>query len=129
MSNNKVANINVKIKNFFFRYIEFLKPFHKLNNQQQQILALLLYNHYMLKQEITNNKILWKQVFDYDTKIIIAEDLNIKMGAIENILSQLRKKNVIREGEISPVYIPELQKNAKMFSITFNFKIDHGQTT
>lgn len=124
MSNDiKIANINIKLKSFFFKWVEFTKPFHKLGNQQQNVLALLLYHHYKLKKEITNIKILWKSVFDYDTKILICDELGIQSGALENLLSQLRKKNVIVEGQISPVYIPSLSNNAKKFTITFNFNI------
>jgi len=123
MENIKVANLNVKIKNFFFRYVEFTRPFHKLTNQQQKVLALLLYYHYKLKKEITNNKILWKEVFDYDTKRLIADELEIGDQALHNLLSQLRVRNVIIDKQISPVYIPELSKTAKQFSLTFNFSL------
>ena len=68
MNNVKIANINIKLKDLFFKWIEITRPFHKLTNQQQSVLALLLYYHYKYKKEITNSKILWKMVFDYDTK-------------------------------------------------------------
>jgi hypothetical protein len=126
MSNNeKVANLNVHIKSFFRQWILFTKPFHKLNNQQQEVLSLLLYYHYQLKHEITNNKILWKEVFDYDTKVKIYTELNIQPSALENLLSQLRKRKIIVENKISPVYIPDISKNSKVFTIKFNFNIKH----
>jgi len=123
MENIKVTTLNVKIKNFFFRYIEFLTPFHKLRKQEQKVVALLLYHHYRLNKEITNNRILWKEVFDYDTKLLIAEELEIQSGALENLLSTLRSKKVIIDKQISPLYIPDLSKNSKQFSIAFNFNI------
>ncbi len=123
MSNEKIANINVKLKSFFIRYVEFTYPFHKLTDRNQSVLALLLFNHYKLKQEITNDKILWKQVFDYDTKVDIYTELGIKSSGLENILTSLRKSKVIIDGEISPFYIPVLDKKSKQFKITFNFNI------
>jgi len=123
MNNIKVASINVKIKNFFYRYIEFLQPFHKLTKQHQKVLALFLYHHYRLSKEITNKNIVWKEVFDYDTKLLISEELNINDQSLQNILSQFRKKKVIIDKQISPVYIPELSKDTKQFSINFNFNI------
>ena len=125
MDNIKAANLNVKVKDFFFRYIEFLKPFHKLNPQQSQVLALLLYYHYKLSKEITNNKVLWKEVFDYDTKQLIIDELKISVAQIQNILTQLRKKNVIIDNRISELYIPKLKYNSKIFTISFNFNIIH----
>ena len=125
MDNVKNATINVKIKNFFFRYIEFLKPFHKLSPQQCNVLALLLYYHYKFSKEITNNKVLWKEVFDYDTKQLIIEELGISVAQIENILTQLRKKNVVIDKKISELYIPNIKNDSKTFSITYNFNIIH----
>ncbi len=123
MSNIKKASLNVKIKNFFYRYIEFLTPFHKLTKQQQHVLALLLYHRYRLQKEITNVKILWKELFDYDTKQLISEELGIADQSLQNILTQLRKRNVIIDNQISSVYIPELIGDSKQFIINFNFNI------
>jgi len=123
--NEKTANLKVKIKDFFKKWIEFTTPFHKLNGRQQKVLALLLYHHYTFKKEITNNKILWKAVFDYDTKVDIYTELNMTSASLENIISQLRKSKVIIDNQITPVYIPELANNSKKFSIHFNFLLNY----
>lgn len=121
----KVANINVSVKDFFKRWIDFTRPFHKLNPQQSEVLSLLLYHHYRLSKEITNTKILWKEVFDYDTKILIQEELGIQLGSLENLLSRLRKKNIIVNNKITPYYIPDIDKKTKVFKLIFNFIITH----
>lgn len=127
MNNIKIANLNVKLKELFFKWLDITKAFHKLNNQQQQVLALLLYYHYTYKKDITNNKILWKIVFDYDTKIKIMEDPIFKkgltVGALNNIFTVLRKNNIISDGEISKIFIPELEIKSKQFKVIFNFNI------
>lgn len=127
MNNSKIANMNVKIKDLFFRWLDITKSFHKLNNQQQQVLALLLYYHYQYRKDITNNKILWKIVFDYETKAKIKEDAVFKNGlsdnALQNILTILRKKKVIVDGEISKMFIPEMDLRTKNFKVIFNFNI------
>ena len=126
MSNVKQANLNVKLKDLFFRWLDVTKTFHKLNNQQQQVLALLLYYHYKYKKETTNDKILWKIVFDYDTKIKINEDPVFGekgLTGLQNILTVLRKKNIIIDGKISPFFIPDLTKDSNNFKVIFNFNI------
>lgn len=123
MSNSKIANLNVTLKDLFFKWLDITKSFHKLNNQQQQVLALLLYHHYLLKKETTNNKILWKLVFDYDTRMKIKEELEMSDNVFQNILTILRKKKVIIDGEISKVFIPELDLSTKNFKVVFNFNI------
>lgn len=123
MNNTKTATLNVTLKNLFFKWLDITKSFHKLNNQQQQVLALLLYHHYQFRKETTNNKILWKLVFDYDTKMKIKEELNMNDNSFQNILTKLRKKHIITDGEILSIYIPELDLNTKNFKVIFNFNI------
>ena len=110
MSNTKQANINIKLKDLFLRWLEITKTFHKLTPQHQNILALLLYYHYIFKKDVTNNKILWKMVFDYDTKLKIREELNISDSTLQNTLTSFRKANIIVNGEISPAFIPICSK-------------------
>lgn len=125
ITNEKNVTINTKLKVFFTQWLLFIKPFHKLNNRQMSVLSLLLYHHYILSKGITNVKVLWKEVFDYDTKIKISEDLNLKQTAVENVLSQLRVLNIIVDNKISPVYIPSLDFKSNKFKITFNFNISN----
>lgn len=127
MKNTKIANINIRVKDLFFKWMEITKPFHHLTKQQQDVLALFLYYHYKYKKEITNNKILWKLVFDYDTKLLIREELDIKDAGFQNIMYKLRQKHIITNNKITPAYIPKLTKNSKNFKIVFNFNIvDEG---
>lgn len=125
MKNSKIANINITIKDLFKKWLEITKLFHKLTNQEIEVLALLLYYHYKYKKDITNEKILWKILFDYDTKLEIKEELNIKDQGIQNVLTSLRKKNIIRDNKIVSTFIPELDQDGKNFKIIFNFNIIH----
>jgi hypothetical protein len=122
-NNSKTATLNVTLKNLFFRWLDITRSFHKLNNQQQQVLALLLYYHYIYRKETTNNKILWTIVFDYDTKMKIKDELEMSDNSFQNILTNLRKKGIIVNGEISNMFIPELDLNSKNFKVIFNFNI------
>lgn len=124
MTNEKIANVKVDKKKFFFKWIEFTKPFHGLRTQLQNTLALLLYHHYELSKVIKNEKILWKQVFDYDTKVLIATELDIQMASLDNLFGDLRRKNVIIDNQINPVYIPYIDKDTKRFTVKINFNFD-----
>ena len=132
MNNAKLASLNITLKDLFFKYLNVTQAFHKLNNQQQQVLALLLYYHYTFKKEVTNDKILWKLVFDYDTKLKIREDAvfgekGLNNSTLQNILTILRKKNIIKDNKVNDVFIPELELKSKNFKIIFNFNIiDNG---
>ena len=127
MKNQKTALINVKVKQFFSKWIEFTKPFHRLAKRHQDTLSLLLYHHYKLSKEITNEKILWKEVFSYDVKVLISNELGIKIGALENLYSQLRSFNIIVNNRITPAYVPDLDIKNNKFSININFNIDYNE--
>jgi hypothetical protein len=132
MTNEKIATLNLKLKDLFIRWLDVTRAFHKLTNQQQHVLALLLYYHFLYKKETTNSKILWKIVFDYDTYLKIREDNLFKekgmsSNVLHNIITGLRKKKIIVDGRISPMFIPDLTHDCKSFKITFNFNIvDNG---
>ena len=125
MNNIKQANINIHLKDLFYRWLSITSDFHSLTKQQKKVLGLFLYHHYKLKQEITNNKILWKLVFDYDVKRQIKEDLDIKDSVLQNVISKLRKDKIIQDNKITPSFIPELEKGSKNFKVIFNFNIIH----
>jgi D-mannonate dehydratase len=121
----KQANVNIHIKDLFFRWLEITSFLHGLTTQQKRVLSLFLYHHFKLKQEISNNKLLWKLVFDYDIKHQIKEELNIKDSVLQNILTKFRKIGIIKDNVILSLYIPDLEKETTNFKILFNFNIIH----
>jgi len=123
VKNTKIANINVTLKDLFSRWLDITTTFHKLSKREKQVLALFLYYHYNFKLELTNNKIIWKMLFDYDTKMLIKQELNIKDTVFQNTLSSLRKKNVIKDNKIINAYIPEVDSKATSFKVIFNLNI------
>ena len=132
MTNEKIATLNVTLRDLFFRWIDVTQGFHKLNVQQRNILALFLYYHYIYKRDTTNSKILWKIVFDYDTKRKICDDKifgdkGLSTGALANAMTLFRHRKIIIDNELSPLYIPDVSKDAKNFKVIYNFNIvDNG---
>jgi len=102
------------------------RPFHKLRVKEQDVLALLLFYYYEYKKKINDERLVWKMVFDYDTKIRIKEELNIKDGNFQNLMTSLRKNNAIIHKKyfmINPAYIPRVSKVTNRFDITFSILI------
>lgn len=126
-TNVKSLNVNVHLKSMFKYWLEITSSFHKLTNQQISVLALLLYYHHELSKEITSNKILWKMVFDYEIRDKIRKELDIADAGFQNVLTSLRKKNIIVNNQIVTTYIPKLNlKESKNFRVIFNFNIIDG---
>lgn len=107
-------------------WLELTRPFHKLTQQQTNVLALLLYYYFEYRKDITNSRVLWKEVFDYDTKTKIQKELNIKPQGIQNVLTALRKKEIIQGNEIIKTYVPNIEYKAKEFNLLFKFNIVDG---
>jgi len=122
-TNVKSLNMNVHLKTLFNLWLNITSSFHKLTKQQRNVLALFLYYHYTLKKEITNKKILWKMVFDYDTKAKIKKELDIKDSSLQNVLTSFRKNGIIKNNQIVSTYIPKLEQGSNNFKVVFNFNI------
>lgn len=125
--NIKVADLNIKIKDFFFEWLYLTKHFSKLTKGELNVAALLLYHHYRLQKEITNPSLLWKMVFDYDTKLLIREELGINDSSFQNRLTHLRNKNVIINNRINELFIPNLEQGHDNFKVLFNYNIIHDE--
>lgn len=76
--------------------IEFSCLFKKLRDKEKQVLCKLLYYQ---------NKLLYDVLKDYDVKVQIREDLKISEHNFNNIISSLKKKNVIIDYKVNKPYI------------------------
>lgn len=124
MKNSKIAVINTDMLGLMKYWLKFTEPFHKLAEQPQQILAALLYHYFEYKKEIKNEKLVWKMVFDYDTKMKIKQTLNdLPDYTLQNNLTKLRKLNIIKNNKINKAYIPNIEDDAKSFTIAYKFNI------
>lgn len=121
------ALFKVSLKESFHKWLELTKTFNKLTGQEIDIVALFLYNRYMISQSISSDIYINRILFDKDTKAQIRNELDIKPQVFLNILSSLRKKRVLTTDSINKGYIPRIDKNT--LRVVFEFKIqeDEGQ--
>lgn len=124
MKNVKIANIKTSFKEFFYKWLYITSPFHKLGGQELSVLALFLYYFYEYKKDIKNDDLIWKILFDYETKQKIKEELNIKDSVFQNIMSNYRKKKIIVDNKINSVYIPNINFEEPSYRIIYNFIIN-----
>ena len=126
MSNTKQALIKTNVKNFFNHWLILTKPLHKLKPQEISVLYLLIYYYFEFKKDMTNDELAWKLTFDYDTKVKIKDELNIKVDqSITNILYSLRKKKVIVDNKVSKSFIPNIDfKTSNTFTLVYKFEIE-----
>jgi hypothetical protein len=115
----KVVTIKTDIKDAINKYLTFTKPLNKLRPKEIDLLSEMTYLFIKEKDNFKREEDLWKKVFDYDSKIIYKENLNIEDYTLQSLLSSLRKKKVIENNTIRSVYIPDLSDNE--FLLVFKF--------
>ena len=113
----KEIKIVIKSEFQFYRYyIEILNAFKHLRDREKDVFAyLLLFNNQLRNQPV---EIKDKLLLDYDIKMKIKEELDLKDDNFNCIVHTLRKKGVLKDRRINPLYevYPEFP-----FSLTFNF--------
>lgn len=119
----KIVTIKCDRRKVFEKWVEFTRPFHGLRPQLQKVVVLLLVYHYEYSQIIKNETIVWKQVFDYDTKQKIAEEVGVQMNTYDNLLAELRRKKVLVNNSVHPMFKPNIKKEDKSFHFIINFNI------
>lgn len=119
---NKKVNIPCNKHQFFYNWYVFTKPFHKLNESSIEVMAQLAYYYNEYRKDVLKEDLLWKLVFDYDTKMKIKESLKISDEIFQNRLSYLRRKKVIIKNTIPLSYLPIIKGNE--YKLEFNFSIN-----
>ncbi len=123
MKNIRVATLNLNLRDFFIYWIKLTILFHKLTVGEQSLISEILYQYQVHKKVIKDEDILWKIIFDYDTRLKIKEQLNIKDAKLQNLLTTLRKKEIIKDGRVIPSLIPKATDDIKNYKIIFNINI------
>jgi hypothetical protein len=87
-----------------------LPPFNKLRPKELELYAHLLnVNHKYRSIPFKERNTL---IFNYDTKIVIADSMGIKLSGVYNILSNLRTLKILESDSLIPKYVlnkvPEL---------------------
>lgn len=122
---SKIININTDIKTVFKHYLFITKPLNKLRPKEIDVLSLLLYYNYLETPNFKRDEDRWRRVFDYSTKLLIREELQMEDYTLQNVLSSLRKKKVIKDNIIMDYYIPKVDPKNN-FQLIFNFNVKHG---
>lgn len=123
LSINKAVIPNVERKDIFKVWLEFTVPMHHLSPTDIKALSEMLNLRDELSLKITDNDMLNEYLFGQSGRKILMKRLDVDNTRLNNIIHFLRKKKVIIDQSINPSYIPNLQKEANSYYMTFEFKI------
>lgn len=109
------------IKSFFYYWIMFLKPFHRLTERESEVVVSLLIERYELSKVIKDSEILDKVLMSEDTRRKIREECEITLPHFQIVMSKLRKSKVIIDNKINPRYIPRIEEDMESFKMMLLF--------
>lgn len=121
----KIAEFPSSLKGAITMYLRLTQPLHHIKNQGIEVLSALLYEFHKTdyrKDEMTR----WGEVFSYDTKVRIKEELGEMSDAtFNNHLSALRKSGaILKPNRVAPSFNPLIQKDSEAFEIILRFKLN-----
>lgn len=123
MKNINVQTLKCTDARFFKLWLMMLQPFLNLRNQEITVLAKLLYYRHVISKEIKNKAIVDELLFNTSTRKKIKKELDIKEYSFNNILSSLRKKQLIKNNTINNKVIPKVEKDFKNFKLVYDIEI------
>lgn len=118
----KEFKINRGEREVFRSYVELIRPFLKgLRPREADVFAEILYRYY-LKRNIANQRDRMALVLNSDSRDEMVEQLQMTHPIFRNAISSLRKKGILKEGNVIPeVYIVDLSSGE--LDLTFKFKV------
>jgi len=97
---------------------------HNLSKSEINVLAELIASYYKYEGTIADETLRWDAVFHNKNKSRIRDVVGIGQASFQNILTSLRKKKILVDGQISKVYIPYIgEKGDRGFRLVQQFNI------
>lgn len=113
------------------KWVEYLKPIHKLTRREQEVFAAFLRNRYELSLGISDPNILEEICLNEANRDKIRQSLNMSGPQMNGVLTKLREARVIRPHykingkidyyEISPSFIPPNYVKGEPFKLMLLF--------
>lgn len=124
LKNSTIIGIPTKLDTTFFRHwVEFLKPLHKINDRDCDILAELLHQRHLLLKKMGEDRLVEKLVLSREIKAAVCKCCNITPGYLEVIIHHLRKKGAIVDNRINGKFIPKFDSDEKDAKLIVHFRI------
>ena len=121
--NINIQNSEVSLENFFRMWLIILQPFLKLRNKELELLSKLLYHRYLISLEVKNKEMLDELLFSNKVKKQIMKELDLPEHGYNNLLSSLRKKQIINDKSINKQVIPVITEPLTNFKLVYNIDI------
>ena len=123
--NSNVAHVSCALDiGFFYKWLSFLTPFHKLTKSERMVLASFLNKRFQLLQLVRDENILDGLLKSIDIRKEIREDVDLTIPQFNILISKLKKSGVMKDNKIDKHYIPNIQVDTNQYRLVLIFDID-----
>lgn len=123
MKHINVQTLKVNERQFFKVWLILMQPFLKLRDQEVTVLAMLLYYRYNIQQEVKNKAIIDELLFNTKTRKKIRDELELESYSFNNILTSLRKQDLIINNSLNSKIIPNIEPGFDNFKLVYNVEL------
>ena len=109
---------------FFYKWLWFLTPLHRLTNMERQVLAIVLNKRHELSEIVNDDTTLDELVLSTKCRREIKDEMNATAGQINIIFTKLRRCNVFVDGRINKRFIPNIEKGSKEYRLMLIFDVN-----
>lgn len=120
---NNVVLINESKESFFRRWLDFLRPFHKLTDRECDVAAAFIRLRWELSKSINDPDILDRVLMSNDSKKQVRDMSGVTLQHFQVIMSKLKKNGLIVNDKINPKFIPNIEADEDSFKLLLYFKI------
>ncbi len=125
IKNTTVVSIPTDLNLQFFKYwVEFLRPLHKINPRDVEVMAMLLYKRHQLSKVIQDENVLDTTLMSGKVRKEIRNELGISSGYFQVILKHLRDKKAIVGDRINPKFVPKLDDSLGDYKLIVQFSFN-----
>jgi len=125
LKNTTVVSVPTNLDLQFFKYwVEFLRPLHKINPRDIELMAMLLYKRYQLSKVIQDEKVLNTTLMSGKIRKEIRNKLNVTSNYFQVMLKHLRDKKAIVGDTINPKLIPKLDDTCEDYKLIVQFSFN-----
>ena len=126
--NSNIARISTELDiGFFYKWLSFLSPFHKLTKAERWVLASFLNKRFQLQQVVKDENVLDNLLKSIDIRREIREALDMTIPQFNILVSKLKKSGVMKDNRIDKHYIPNIQKDSDQYRLIIIFDINDKQ--
>lgn len=126
--NSNVAHVkSTNGTDFFYKWLNFIKPLHGLTKLEMKVLSLILARRQELLLVVKDDALVGQILKSAQTRRELREELNMTSTQFNILYSNLKKAGAINEDRIVNKYIPNIECDSKEYRLILIFDINEKQ--